>query len=155
MKPALWLLLPLLAGCVVERNVQCPIQAIADRAIDRQVTLEQLLSSDAECDSGQLTEAYQAALEQRCLPRRGWQDGLAGEPAYPHCQDRRAWREAYNLGGSYAAFQSELERLDRQIQQEGQAGGQARMQRVRVVRELDAITGAARLNGWIEAGDGS
>ncbi len=98
------------------------------------------------------------SLAERCAPERGWRDGAAGSEAPAECpgDGGKLWLEAYNLGRRHHEFSAELARLDARIetlsrsedQLDQAAARRAGLERVRLIRELEAIRGAAQIRGW-------
>lgn len=96
----------------------------------------------------------------RCAPERGWRDGAAGGEAPAECPEHggKLWLEAYNLGRRHHEFTAELARLDARIEALSKSDSdadrasarRAGLERVRLVRELEAIRGAAQVRGWVD-----
>lgn len=100
------------------------------------------------------------APANRCAPEQGWRDGTAGREPPPACAERaeKIWLEAYNLGRRQHEFTAELARLDARIETlsksedeaDQAAARRAGLERVRLIRELEAIRGAAQIRGWVD-----
>lgn len=98
----------------------------------------------------------------RCAAERGWRDGAAGIEAPAECPEHggKLWLEAYNLGLRHHEFAAELALLDARIETlsksesesetDREAARRAGIERVRVIRELEAIRGAAQIRGWVD-----
>lgn len=147
----------ILAGCAA-RPAGCPAEKLAAGAIEAGQSAAELVTANPGCPEAELTAAHQRALATRCAPERGWQDGLTGTAPPDACRDHggRVWLEAYNLAQGQREFSTQLERIEAQIaaleQSEDAADHAAArrlgLQRVSLIRELDAIRGAAKIRGW-------
>ncbi len=155
----LGLLVVILAGCAA-RPTGCPIEELTDKAVETGRSAAELVAANPHCQETELAAAYERALAERCAPEQGWRDGQTGTAPPGACTDQggRIWLEAYNLGQRQREFSAELERIEAQIaalERSEDPGDQAAarrlgLERVRLIRELDAIRGAAQIRGWAE-----
>jgi hypothetical protein len=91
-----------------------------------------------------------------CEPAAAWLAASQRQPAETTCEggDQRIWQEAHNLGVQYAEFKTRLVELDREITrlevdpQAARRVGQLKLQRVKLAREIEMITGIASVRGW-------
>ena len=70
--------------------------------------------------------------------------------------ENRRWREAYNLGRELNTFELRLQSLDQELAATMAADdaatriGQLKLQRIKLAREIESISGVAAVRGWDE-----
>ena len=148
-----------MGGCAT-RPGECPVESLATAAIQAERSQDELSGAHPRCPQEDLAAAYRQALDVRCEPARGWREGLESEDPNSLCPQAggRIWNEANGLGRRYREFSAELEETEAKIadlrgsdQAADQAAARrANFDRVRLIRELDAIRGVARIRGWMQ-----
>lgn len=151
----------IVSACAVTPAEQCSQQrlaAAAMAAVKDARLVEDFVAGHPACagSEGSPADAYAAALASFCVPAQAWASGRQGQEIDNACQSRenRSWREAYNLGRQLDDFQQQLQQLDRELVDLADSGestgrvGPLNLQRIKLVREIEAISGVAQVRGW-------
>ena len=148
-------------GCAATPPDRCSehhLSAAAKAAVENAQTVAGFVGDNTSCaDSGvSPADAYAKALASFCNPADAWVAGKQGQGAATVCQslESHLWREAYNLGRQLNTFELQLESLDHELTSlAGRAEaatrmGQLKLQRIKVAREIESISGVASVRGW-------
>jgi hypothetical protein len=151
----------IVSGCAVTPVEQCSQQrlaAAAMAAVKDARLVEDFVAGYPACagSEGSPADAYAAALASFCVPAQAWVSGRQGQELDSVCQswENRSWREAYNLGRQLHGFQQQLQQLDRELAELANSDeatgrtGPLNLQRIKLVREIEAISGVAQVRGW-------
>lgn len=89
-----------------------------------------------------------ASRAPTCDPQQAWDRAAAGLPTDSRCETDPLWREASNLGGHYHTLSRRYDAL-LNAEQGYPGDGAARLERIRLERELNEVRGAAQVRGWL------
>lgn len=110
------------------------------------------------CATDPPTAAHATTVTGSCNPADAWVAGRTGQEAAKKCAtvENRRWREAYNLGRELNTFELRLQSLDQELAATMAANdaatriGQLKLQRIKLAREIESISGVAAVRGWDE-----
>jgi len=145
----------LLQACASRQPLSCDSATLAIDAVSLRKTADEawLQKKCLTSDRKAFDTAFAKAVSLACPGRQAWDQGLKRLEKNGYCaaQAGRVWLEAYELGRQYSSLSDQKTEIEQELPSaEGQRAVSLRRELRRVTRELEAITGAGQVRGWLK-----